>query len=146
MQHAYSSFNKDIAAIWGVIAPGVPVVFEHPTPPDTLPPECLRVYWLRNGGSTKQANEQDALVQLDVFVPASNRALALARASAINQALGFNVAPGYGRMGRWDWSTTPETLLSEMRVKPLEDGWINVPDPKPAQVHFVRTVILTYTV
>lgn len=153
MQHAYSSFNRAIKRIWGEIVgvdaqgkPLLPVVFEHPEPPDTLPDECLRVYWLRNGGSTEQPNERDALVQLDVFVPGSNRAEALTRAALLDKALGFIESPGFGRMGRFDWSTAPETMLSEMRVAPLEEGWVNVPDPKPRMVHYARTVILTYTV
>lgn len=146
MNHAYTSFNKAVAAHWSTIAPGVSVIYEHPAPPDTMPAECLRIYWLEPGGPTRQPNELMAMVQLDVFVPGNDRAKALDRAKRLDTALGFHSGGGFGEMGRFDYGTTPETLLSMMRVEPFESGWQQIPDPQPGLVHYARTVILTYTV
>jgi hypothetical protein len=153
MEHAYASLNKTLAAVWADIVgvdgqgkPLVPVVFEEPTHPDTLPDECLRIYWLSNGGSTGQPNELEGMVQLDVYVPKNQRAIAQARCAALGDALGFTHGAGEGEVGRYDWTTNPPTYMGEMTISPLESGWIRVPDPKPGMVHFARTIVLTYLV
>jgi hypothetical protein len=141
----YSSFNDALTAVWGTLAPGKPFVLGHPDAPARLPPECLRVYWLNHGGATDQANEIRAVVQVDVFVPGNNRVLALSRAQALESAMGFNRAPGYGRLGVVLTDSDPVEFIGEARVAPFEDGWVDVEDPVPGVVHLARTLELYAT-
>lgn len=136
----YSSVNKAVAAAWATIAPGVPIYYGHPTPPDTLPAECLRVYWLEYGAETGHGGQVYSLLQLDLFTPNRQTALALRRAKALNAAMKLGANAGGGRLGIYD-PAAPATLLGFARVTGLEAGWLNGPDsPDPALVHLQRTI------
>jgi hypothetical protein len=124
LDHIYASVNKALEKVWAEIAPGVPIVFGHPIHPQTLPAECLRLFWLDYGGETAQANETHSLVQLDVFTPGGRVALALRRAKALSDALHLNANAGHGRVGVFDG----DTLIGVARLTPLERGWVDGAD------------------
>lgn len=141
----YSSFNDALQAVWANLAPGVAFKIGHPDAPARLPPDCLRIYWLDHGGATDQANEVRAVVQVDVFVPSNNRVLALSRAQSLETSMGFNRAPGYGRLGVVLTGSNPAQFIGEARVVPFESGWVDVEDPVPGVVHLARTLELYAT-
>lgn len=150
MQHAYSSFNKTIQAIIAELEPGTPVIFGHPTGEDgqalTLPPNCIRVYWLEEGQAGRSPDEEMAMIQIDIFKPDGRVADARALASKLNDKMGFRDGAGYGVMGRFDHTQATPVYLSEMRVRPWEAGWMTIPDRSPRQVHLARTFYLVYKV
>lgn len=149
LDHLYSSVNKAIEKTWQDIAPDVEVVYGHPAPPNSLPAECLRIYWLDHGSEGERVGQLLAMVQLDIFVPGQQVALALRRAKALNTAFGFDRGAGFGRLGVFDG----EALVGEGRITPLERGWLNGPGAErrsqqatdPEQVHLVRTLDISAT-
>lgn len=156
MQNAYRSFNNPLITLWASIDSGVPVVIDSPDGADALPASCLRIYWSEYGTPTPQPNMREGLIDIAIRVPpvgnVSNTLLALTRAKALDKALGFEPATdgtpgggGYGRLGRYDWTTTPITYLSDMEVIP-EGGWVAIPTASPGQLHMARTVRLQYRI
>ena len=136
--------NAAIRQAWEAIAPGVEVVRGHPKPPFKLPAECLRIYWLSVGESAARADQVDAMVQLDIFVPDGNLAVALRRTTAIGQALGLN-RPSPGRLAIYEGGDLAAPI-GEAAIRVIEgEGWVNVPDDSPGIVHFARTLIVTAT-
>lgn len=153
MQHAYRSFNNAVSTAWATVAAGVPLQVDSPDDADALPAECLRVYWSEYGMPTDRSNEREAIIDIAVRVPPTgntpNAALALARCSALDAALHLSDANQYaggsntGRLGRFDWTTTPSTYLGMMECLP-DGGWVPIPTNSPGLLHFARTVKLRY--
>lgn len=150
MQHAYSSFNKTIREIASEVAPGLEVVIGHPTGEDgkplSLPPDCIRIYWMEEGAAGRSPDEEEAMIQLDIFRSGNKVAEARTLAATLNDRLGFRAGAGFGILGRFDHAQDPPAYLSEMRIRPFEAGWMTIPDPSPRQVHLARTFFLTYKV
>lgn len=139
----YASFNKAVAASWATIAPGVPIYYGHPTPPATLPPECLRLYWLDFGAETERGGQIYSLVQLDIRTPNNQQALALRRAEALSAAMRLGANSGGGRRGIYNASGVG---VGVARVTPLERGWVNgADDADPGLIILSRTVQLLTT-
>jgi hypothetical protein len=141
MQHAYTTLNKKIQAAWATVAPGLPILFA--TPMDNtvrLPPECLRVYWLNYGELDANTTEQVGLVQLDVYTDNDQRALALTRAKALADALGFVRNSRLIPFPLIDYTQTPNLTIGRMRLNPLATQWRDVSDPSPNIIHLARRI------
>jgi hypothetical protein len=154
LHHAYRSFNNPLATAWAAIAPGVPIAIDTPDDADTLPPECLRVFWSSYGDPTGQGNERSAVIDVAVRVPPignqPNPMLALARAKAVDKALGLDDTGGLGgagcgRLGRFDWTVSPIAYLNDMDILP-DHGWIAIPTGSPGLFHVARTLRLLYRI
>lgn len=130
------SLNEALRALWAAIAPAVPMAVGHPAPPDTLPAECLRVFWLNHGND---GPETQGMVQLDVFVPGNRRRVALTRADALDAALGLKLNAGRARLAVYDTGDVSKPI-GQADIQSLEGGWTTVPDPSPGMVHLAQTL------
>lgn len=136
----YSSFNDAIEQLWGTIASGVAFRIGHPKAPATLPSECLRVWWHDMGAPTSRDGEIRAIVQLDLFVPNLAEATAAERAGALDDGMGLNESPGFGRLGIIKTGSSPAVFVGQAELRPAPGGWTNAQNDVVGQVHLVRLI------
>jgi hypothetical protein len=141
MVDVYGSFNEAIAELWTGGAPGVPLLYDRPVSPATLPAECQLLDWSEHGTTTGLAGDPAGLVQLSVFVPDQQLAIALERAQGLDKGMGLEQMPYYGRLELFDDVGAPAGWAD---VRALEPIWLRIPDDTPGIIHLARTVELVW--
>ena len=150
-EHAYASLNKRIETVWAAVAPEMvpnpagpagppvkrwPFLVGKPRPPATLPPECLRVWWFTFGRPNPEVpGEMTARLQLDIYTDKSDQLLAMRKAKALTDGLGWTPNAPFVPLPALDYTVTPPRLIGRMRMLIRGAEWLDIPDPNPTAIH-----------